>query len=285
MRAGSVPPAERVRARLAERAGPELAQSMPAGYQRMGRVLLLRLPERLRPYFAEIGAAWQREVGVATVLTQVGPIRGEARRPTVEVIAGRTTETEVVEHGIRWRFDAARIMFAAGNRTERTRAGRRVAPHERVLDLFAGIGYFTLPAARAHPTVRVRAIEQNPEAYRYLVENVRINGVAARVEPILGDNRAVEIPEGAFDRVFLGYLPSAFPWIPIALRAARPEGAELHLHTVADVRGGADAALRTLVETLGVRREALEGRVQVRRVKPYGPGRDHLVLDLRTKPG
>ncbi|EQD49052.1 Protein of unknown function Met10, partial [mine drainage metagenome] len=159
---------------------------MPAGYQRMGRVLLVRLPERLRPYWADIGAAWQREIGVATVLTRVGPVHGEARRPDVEVIAGGATETEVVEHGVHWRFDAARIMFAAGNRTERVRAGRRVAPGERVLDLFAGIGYFSLPAARAHPTVRVRAIEQNPEAYRYLVENARINGVADRIATTLG---------------------------------------------------------------------------------------------------
>ncbi len=285
MRAGSVPPAERVRARLAERAGAERARSMPAGYQRMGRVLLVRLPEGLRPYFPEIGAAWQREIGIATVLTQVGPIRGEARRPTVEVIAGGPTETEVVEHGIRWRFDAARIMFAAGNRTERARAGRRVAAHEQVLDLFAGIGYFTLPAARAHPTVRVRAIEQNPEAYRYLVENARINGVAGQVETILGDNRTADLPVGRFDRVFLGYLPSALPWVPIALRAARPEGAELHIHTVADVRGGADGVLRELARTVGVGPAALAGRVEIRRVKPYGPGRDHLVLDLRTPLG
>lgn len=285
MTAGRGPPAERVRAKLAERAGPDLAQGMPAGYQRMGRVLLLRLPERLRPHFAAIGAAWQREIGVTTVLTQVGPIRGEARRPTVEVIAGGPTETEVVEHGIRWRFDAARIMFAAGNRTERLRAGRRVAPHERVLDLFAGIGYFTLPAARAHPTVRVRAIEQNPEAYRYLIENARINDVADRVEATLGDNRTVELPAGRFDRVFLGYLPSALPWVPIAVRAARPEGAELHIHTVADVRGGAEATVGQLAEILGVPRSALDGRTQIRRVKPYGPGRDHLVVDLRTPVG
>ncbi|MFG1529721.1 MAG: class I SAM-dependent methyltransferase family protein [Thermoplasmata archaeon] len=285
MRADSVPPAERVRAHLIDRAGADLARAMPAGYQRMGRVLLLRLPELLRPYFPEIGAAWQREIGVTTVLTQVGPIEGEARRPTVEVIAGGPTETEVVEHGIRWRFDAARIMFAAGNRTERARVARRIAPNERILDMFAGIGYFTLPAARAHPTVRVRAIEQNPEAYRYLVENARLNGVADRVEAVLGDNRTVGVPAGRFDRIFLGYLPSALPWVPIALRAARPEGAELHLHTVADVRGGAEATLRTLAEILGVPRAALDGRAEVRRVKPYGPGRDHLVVDLRTPVG
>jgi tRNA G37 N-methylase Trm5 len=134
------PPAERVRERLRAAAGDRLANAMPAGYQRLGRVLVLRLPSEYRPYFPVLGDAWQAALPVRTVLVRTGPIAGELRTPGVERIAGDGTETEVVEHGVRWRFDAAAIMFAAGNRSERRRAGALVRPGETVVDLFAGIG-------------------------------------------------------------------------------------------------------------------------------------------------
>ena len=164
-------PAERVRARLERVAGPRRAGEMPSGYQRLGRVLLLRLPPSLTAYRAEIGAAWQAELGVATVLAVEGPIEGEFREPRVVPIAGTETETEVREHGVRWRFDAARLMFAQGNRTERRRAALLTRRGETVVDLFAGIGYFALPAARAG-AAKVLAVEKNPLAVQYLRQNI-----------------------------------------------------------------------------------------------------------------
>ncbi len=273
-----VPPAERVRGRLEGLVGGQLAGAMPAGYQRLGRVLLLRLPERLRPYGREIGEAWRAELGVETVLVVAGPIEGELRTPRVERVAGGPTETEVTEHGVRWRFDAARIMFAAGNRTERLRAGRLVRPGETVVDLFAGIGYFTIPAARAGAGL-VIAVEKNPLAARYLRENAVANGVDRRVEVREGDNRSLALPAARADRVFLGYLPSAIPWVPRALELLRSTGGWLHVHTVEDVRDALPRAIesvRRAVEGSGGRLLAEPG---AREVKPYGPGRSHVVVD------
>ena len=281
-RVPSVPaPAERVRARLARVAGPRLAGEMPSGYQRLGRVLLLRLPPKLTAYRSEIGDAWRRELGVETVLTVTGPVRGEYRQPRVVRIAGDETETEVVEHGVRWRFDAARIMFAQGNRTERRRAGELVRPGETVVDLFAGIGYFTIPAARAGARV-VRAVEKNPIAVRYLCENVERNGVASRVDVVPGDNRTVPLPAAVADRVFLGYLPSSVPWIPRALELVRPTGAWLHVHLVSDAVRARERSTEEVAAAL-VREEAsLAEPPGAREVKPYGPGRTHVVVDARV---
>ncbi len=255
---------------------------MPAGYQRLGRVLLLRLPPSLRPFFPEIGAAWRAELGVATVLVVAGPVAGEFRIPQVERIAGSATETEVVEHGVRWRFDAARIMFAAGNRTERRRAGELVRPGERVLDLFAGIGYFSIPAARTGRAREVVAVEKNPVALEYLTANVALNGVRDRVRVVAGDNREVDLPAGWADRVFLGYLPSAIPWVPGAVRLLHPAGAWLHIHTNVESRGGRRQAIAEVERALAEGRARPLGPLSVREVKAYGPGRTHVVVDARV---
>ena len=279
------PPAERVRARLRAAASAEVADAMPAGYQRLGGVLLLRLPAGLRPYFPLLGRAWQEELGVVTVLTQVGPVAGELRRPTVERIAGTVTETEVVEHGIRWRFDAAELMFAAGNRTERARAGRLVRPGETVVDLFAGIGYFAIPAAVVGRAARVTAVEKNPLAFHYLVANADRNGVAEVIDARLGENRTVAIDPGIADRIFLGYLPDAMPWIPRALELLRTGGGWLHVHTVADAREAVSASERHVAAEVRAAGGRVDEGPRGREVKPYGPGRTHVVVDVRVRPG
>jgi tRNA wybutosine-synthesizing protein 2 len=276
-------PAERVRARLARVAGSEVAREMPSGYQRLGRVLLLRLPEGMRPFFGVIGDAWIEELGVGSVLRYRGSMRGELRVPDVERLAGSGTETEVREHGIRYRLDAARVMFAAGNRTERQRVGRMIRPGETVVDLFAGIGYFALPAAVHGRAGRVHAVEKNPESFAYLDENVRLNGVGDRVTTYLGDNRSVDLPMAEADRVVLGYLPSSLPWLPRALELLRRDGGSVHVHLIEGSHGGlarSEAAVRRRLESLG----AEVGPSSAREVKPYGPGRLHAVVDAQLRP-
>jgi tRNA wybutosine-synthesizing protein 2 len=276
-------PAERVRARLIEVAGAEAGRAMPSGYQRLGRVLLLRLPESLRPHFRTIGEAWCRELGVEAVLRYRAEVSGELRVPSVETIVGERTETEVREHGVRYRFDAAAVLFARGNRTERARIGRLVRPGETVVDLFAGIGYFALPAAVHGHARTVHAVELNPVSYRYLVENARLNGVEALVRPVLGDNRTVDLPMAGADRVLLGLLPSSLPWVGRAVDLLRPDGGTVHVHLVEGTRAGLPGAEARVLEQFG-RAGATVESVATREVKPYGPGRRHVVIDARVRP-
>ncbi len=278
------PPAERVRARLAAVAGAELAGTMPTGYQRLGRVLVLRLPPSLAPYRRLLGDAWREELGVETVLVRSGPIDGELREPRLELASGGPTETEVTEHGSRWCLDAGRIMFAAGNRTERLRFARVVRAGERVLDLFAGIGYFTVPAARAHRDASFVAVEKNPVAFAYLVQNLRRNGVASRVRAVLGDNRSVPLEPASSDRVLLGYLPSSLPWVRTALPLLDRAGGALHVHLVADARGAVARASAEVAAEVTRHGGRLLDPPRGREVKPYGPGRTHVVVDVTVRP-
>lgn len=80
-----------------------------------------------------------------------------------------------------------------GNSAERIRFAHlttRVneAP-ELAIDMFAGIGYFTLPLAKYGKLHKLIAIEKNPNSFRYLSENVKLNHVMEIVTPVLGDNR------------------------------------------------------------------------------------------------
>src|SRR5579871_3821059 len=135
-------PVARLRARLEARAGPEAAGRLPTHYQLLGSVVLVRWPESLRPEFPFLADALAEELKVATVARFAGPAEGPERRPRMELLHGTATETEVLEDGVRYRLDVAELLYSRGNRTERLRIARGVWPEERVVDLFAGIGYF-----------------------------------------------------------------------------------------------------------------------------------------------
>jgi tRNA wybutosine-synthesizing protein 2 len=272
-----------VRATLRARLGDEVARQLPAGFQRLGSVLLLRLPDGLRRHYPAIGEAWREELGVRTVYVRTGPVVGEFRRPSVEAIAGGGGETEFSENGIRFRLDAARLMFAEGNQGERRRFGALVRPGETFVDLFAGIGYFTLPGLVHGGAARAFAVEKNPLSFRYLVENLELNRVAGRATALLGDNRDAPLPLGQADRVVLGYLPSSLPWLGRAVALLTPDGGWLHVHLLTDTRAGsagAEARVREAIEGTGGACERLVGR----EVKPYGPGRAHAVVDAWVIP-
>lgn len=272
-------PIERLRRTLERSGRAEAARRLPEGYQRLGRVVLVRWPEPLRPEFPFLADELRRELGAATVARFAGPVEGEQRRPRLEILAGTETETEVLEDGVRYRFDAARILYSRGNRTERARMARMPQPSETVADLFAGIGYFSLPMAR-HARVRsVWAVEENPVSFRYLEENIRRNHLEGTVHPVLGDNRTAAIPLGGADRVLLGYLPDSVPWVPRALELLRPDGGWVHVHRITGSRDPEETSAEPALAS--ARRAGRELRAYtVRWVKAYGPGREHVVVDL-----
>ncbi len=171
-----------------------------------------------------IGEALLELHGNADTVIARGGIEGVRRDPTGTVVAGiGETETVHTEHGTKYAIDFSKVMFSPGNKAERARMGRVVEANERVFDMFAGIGYFTLPMARAGATVT--AAEIDPESYRFLVENVRLNGVTDRVRASLGDCRDIETTA---DRIVAGHY-DAHEYLDSALEALVSDGV-IHLH-------------------------------------------------------
>lgn len=232
------------------------------GYQLLGDVVLLHGHRPTPAEVAEIDG-WLRPRAILWVRA----IGGAERVPLVEVIAGTPGEVCHRESGCRYTLDPARVMYAMGNLTERHRlaglAGK--AGKERVGDLFAGIGYFTIPLARAGS--RVHAMEISPLAFGYLVRNIRDNGVADRVEAGCGDCR--DLLSGTYDRLILGHFDAPL-FLADALAHAR-SGTVLHVHTLRDE----GERIRALAREAG-----FSAAVTTRRVKSYAPHIVHGVQDV-----
>lgn len=216
-----------------------------------------------RPTAEEVAAilAWRRP---ACVL-YLSAIEGVRRLPAVEVLHGEAHPVCHRENGLWYRLNPAEVMYAAGNLEERALMGRTVQAGERVADMFAGIGYFTLPMAAAG--AEVHAMEINPLSFGYLAENIEANGLAGRVRAECGDCRS--LLAGTYDRIVMGHF-DAVAFLSDALLHAR-SGTVIHLHTLGD----AAATARTSAESAG-----FEVSVATRKIKKYGPHIWHIVHDM-----
>jgi tRNA wybutosine-synthesizing protein 2 len=274
-----VPPYEAIRDSV--RIPASLKPLLPDKWELLGKVLVLKLPKKLLCYRTELARAYGSVLDAKSVLLDRSGSRGVLREPTMELLLGNDTETVHLENSIRYSLDAARIMFSSGNMAERIRMGEVAGPGEKVVDMFAGIGYFTLPIAVHAKAEKVWACELNPVSFGYLVRNVKLNRVQSRVVPLEGDCRHTA-PEGVADRVVMGHFDSA-GFVPKALKVLRPEGGILHVHLLCPQKGIPDVALRPVLKE--IQKQGKEANLlKCVRVKSFKPKVWHIVLDVAAKP-
>jgi len=216
--------------------------------------------------------------GVKRVV-KLGRIRGLKREPEVDVIVGEGTETIHKENHCLFKLDVSRIMWSKGNTTERKRIASIVQKGETVVDLFAGIGYFSIPIAVHSPVEKIYSVEINPTAHGYLCQNIELNKVSDIIQPLFGDCRDLA-PLGVADRVLMGYIGNTHHYLDVALEALNDDGGVIHYHeSVPD-------KLKFIrpVERI---KEAADGRdVEIlnrRVIKKYSPGVYHVVVDALVK--
>ncbi|MEM4277339.1 MAG: class I SAM-dependent methyltransferase family protein [Thermoplasmata archaeon] len=250
---------------------------LPRKWELFGDVLVLKLDRALDPHEKAVADAYAQVLRAKSVLRDVGGISGELRQPGLRLLLGEDTVTTHVENGVRFRFDVAQIMFSSGNMEERIRMSQIRCDGETVVDMFAGIGYFSLPLAVYQKPRRVIACELNPVAYSYLSENIRLNRVAHIVEPILGDNRSLD-GESFADRIIMGYVKTTHEYLPAAMRMLR-SGGMIHYHETCPRELLPHRPIQRLTRGLAGARVEIN---RVKEVKSFAPGVSHVVVDARV---
>ena len=199
----------------------------------------------------------------------------------------------VKENGVVYNFDSEEVMFCTGNGTEKRRVGNFKCENETIVDLYAGIGYFTLPFLVNGKAKHVYACEINPESVKALRKNLVANNVAERCTVFLGDN-AMSAPKlcGIADRVNLGLLPDSVKGYELAVDCLKlSTGGMLHIHgncpSKERLKWGEKTriAIQEIVDSRGELLGHWEVQcIHVERVKSYAPRVDHVVGDIKCTP-
>jgi tRNA wybutosine-synthesizing protein 2 len=246
-----------------ERVIPDRSPYKGRGFQMIGDIAVLHGKKPVPDEIDRI-IKWRHPRGVIWIKS----FHGAERIPDAELLAGSVGETVHVEQGITFHLNPCKVMFAQGNREEKVRMQRLTTPGERVADMFAGIGYFTIPIAIKG--AYVHAMEINPVAYRYLEQNIPANRVESRVTSSYGN--CTDLLSGIYDRIVMGHF-EAFRYLPVALEHIRP-GSVIHVHTTGNLPPHIDPIICEA---------GYEAEISMRKVKKYGPGIWHWVQDVRCR--
>ncbi len=250
---------------------------LPKGWQILGNIIIVSIPPRLEARKYEIGEALLRFYPRCKTVLRMKRVSGPYREPNVETIAGDGTETIHKENGCRFKLDATKIMFSPGNLDERKRMSA-LGKDEIVVDMFAGIGYFSIPMAVHSRPKKIAAIEINLLAYNYLCENVQLNKVADIIQPVHGDC-AIKTPVGIADRAIMGSF-EAFHHLIQGINALKPNGI-LHYHETTPEKLVFDRPIKRVTDVANELDRAVKIQ-KCRKVKKYSPGVWHVVVDAQV---
>lgn len=214
---------------------PHLLASLPHAVDFIGDIAIVEVPQKLGAYKKIIGEAiLKTNKNVRTVLAKAGAVSGTYRLREFNVIGGeQKTETAHKEFGCKYSVDVAKAYFSPRLSYEHKRVASLVKENETIVDMFAGVGPFSILIAKTHQNVKVYAIDANPKAFEYLKKNIRLNRAVGEVHPFLGDARHVidEKVTGVADRVIMNLPEKAIEFVDAACRALKPEGGMIHFYS------------------------------------------------------
>jgi tRNA (guanine37-N1)-methyltransferase len=256
----------------------ELRPFLPSSFDTLGSVAVVKMADEIIPHAKDIGKAiLATHKSIRTVCMDSGVV-DEFRTRNIKVVAGeKTTETTHKEYGMVFKMDLGRVFFSPRLATERDNVSKQVQPGEVVMDMFAGIGPFSIMIAKSRSPKVVYAIDMNPAAIEFMKENIALNRVQG-IEPILGDARDEVKKLEKADRIIMNLPHDASNYVPDALGALRPGGI-IHYYEIME-----DSGVKERLDGIADLARK-EGRVMKelarRKVKSYSPTMTFYGFDLQ----
>jgi len=263
-------------------------EHLDRSYDIIGDIAIIRIPDTFKALSLEVAETIMRiHKQVKAVLRQASGVSGEFRLRELQWIAGeKKTETEHKEFGCVFKVDVESCYFSPRLSFERMRVARLVKPSEIVVNMFAGVGTFSVLIARFGKAMRVYSIDLNPSAFSFANVNIRLNRVEDRVVPVLGDAKEVVFEHlgQICDRVVMPLPEKAYEYLDCAVFALKPSGGWIHYYDFEHASRNEDplekvkARVAEKMREMGVGFEVPFGRV----VRSTGPNWYQVVLDVQT---
>ncbi len=194
----------------------QLLKEIPQTWEKHGDLAVLPKTSFVSPLWQTLGwdQVWStvaRSLRCRRVAVDRRVASDGFRSSSTELMLGEDGWVEHIDNGVKYVFDVTKCMFSSGNISEKIRVANLDCSGETVVDLYAGIGYFTLPFLVHAKAGVVHACEWNPNALEALRRGLTANGVADRCVVHFGDNRKVN----AAIQYFMHYHSTHKPFNPL----------------------------------------------------------------------
>lgn len=248
----------------------ELLEKVPRSYDIVGDIAIIQLPKEIPSNYAKlVGNAIMRVAKNVKAVYVRGTVTGDLRLRDLKLIAGEEKEETIyVEYGIKFFVNIKKVFINPSLSTEHRRIAELVKDGEFVLDMFAGIGGFSLHIIKLRKA-KVIAIDINPYAILCLIKSLELNKkVLGTVIPINGDAKEVlaVLQSNIFDRVIMNLPTAALKFLEDALRVTKNNGV-IHLYTISTSAEKVKDLVIDKLQKLELNAEV----VNVRKVLDYAP--------------
>jgi tRNA (guanine37-N1)-methyltransferase len=257
-------------------------EDLYGAFDQIGDIIILRIPDSLVSKKEIIGKVLLEKVKTAkSVFYQSSPVSGDFRTRKLELLAGEDkTETEYKEHGCRFIVDVEKAFFSPRLSTERDRIANLIQDGETVINMFGGVGMFSIIAAKKKKCM-VYNIDINPNASRLCEQNINLNKLVGKVESITGDAAKIieEKLTGIGDRVLMLLPERSDEFLDSAIRAAKKNGIiHYYCHIHGDKKNEVSRlAKEHFLEVMKIKAEVLGSKI----VRPVGPRFYQAVVDAK----
>jgi tRNA (guanine37-N1)-methyltransferase len=213
---------------------PEFRALLPRAFDVVGDIVLIRLPDSLRPYAPAVGSALLTFVPGARLVGLDLGVHGEARIRGLERLAGSGPwSTEHRENGLTLDVDLERAYFSPRLAREHALVAEEVRPGERVLDFACGVGPFAAHIVRDSRAREVVAVDSNPAAIALAERNLRRANPTGPGRAILASIETFAPSAGPCERAILNLPHGGVKYLP-SVGATVARGGSLHYYELTD---------------------------------------------------
>lgn len=239
----------------------------------IGDMVILEIPEEIEDEKYLIADAALKFTRRKAIYRKGSKIKGVMRTRSLEFLAGSDqSQTIHTEYGSRFLLDVRKVYFSPRLATEREKIVGQVKDGELIVDLFAGVGPFSVSIARRR-RVEIFAVDINPDAVYYLEKNVELNKLQGEVHPVLSDAREfLEDKKLKADRIIMNLPGTACNYLEDAINSLK-RGGILNYY---EFSSNYDTPTERIKRAAGNREVAILG---TRKVKSSSPGKWHMGID------
>jgi len=258
------------------------SEELFSAFDQIGDIIVIRIPDSLISKKKIIGEKILEQVSTAkSVFYQSSDVEGDFRTRSLELVAGENrTETEYKEYGCRFTVDVEKAFFSPRLSTERERIANLVQNGDIVVNMFGGIGMFSIMAAK-NKKCTVYNIDINPIASKLCEKNITLNKLDGKVISINGD--AIQIItnqlENKGDRTLMLLPERSDEFLEYAILATKNNGIiHYYSHIHADKKQDATKlSEQHYLEITKVKSEILNSKI----VRAVGPRYYQTVVDVK----
>ena len=263
---------------------PSESEELFSSFDQVGEIIVLRIPDSLKSKKKIIGETLLDQVKTTrSVFYQSSPVEGEFRTRNLEILAGEdNTETEYKESGCRFLVDVEKAFFSPRLSTERERIANLTHDGEIIINMFGGIGMFSILAAKISKCT-VYNIDINPNASLLCEKNIELNKLKGKVISLNGDSVKIiqDKLQNLADRVLMLLPERSDEFLETAILATKNNGVfHYYSHIHADKKqDAAKFSEEHYLNNSKVESKILNSRI----VRPVGPRFYQTVVDVQIK--